>query len=70
MKKETYFRNRDELEYSFDESEDYSGPDLNAPKHSPMRRKEKFRIKDFKTGKIHKNRKRNLYNKVRYNFEF
>lgn len=70
MKKETYSRNRDELEDSTDESDDYSSPSLYAPKYSPMRRKEKFRTRDFKTEKKHKGRKRNLHNKIRYDFEF
>jgi hypothetical protein len=68
MKKDTYFQNRYELEDSFDESDDYSGPGLNDPKHSPMRNKEKFRIKDFKTTKKPKNRKRNLRNKIDFEF--
>jgi hypothetical protein len=69
MEKETYSRNRDVPEDSFDKSGDYSGLGLNAPKYSPMRRKEKFRTKDFKTEKKHKDRKRNLRNKIKYDFE-
>jgi hypothetical protein len=34
-----------------------------------MRRKEKVRIKDFDTEKKPKDRKRNLRNKIRYDFE-
>jgi hypothetical protein len=68
MKKETYSLNRDELEDSFDEPDHYSDPGLNEPKRSPMRRKEKFRTKDFKSEKKHKDRKRNYHNK--YDFEF
>ena len=70
MEKETYSRNRVELEGSTDESDDYSSPGLNEPRQSPMRRKEKFRTKDFKTEKQHKDRRRNLRNKMKYNFEF
>jgi len=47
VKKETYFRNKAEWEDSTDESNDDSDPGLYEPKHSPMRRKEKFRTKDF-----------------------
>jgi hypothetical protein len=68
VKKETYSRNRDELENSDDESDDYSGSGLNEPKRSPMRRKEKFKTKDFQAEKKHKDRKRNYHNK--YDFEF
>jgi hypothetical protein len=70
MEKRTYSWNSAELDDSFDESDDYSGPGLNAPKHSPMRRKEKFLTKDFKTEKKYKDRKRNLRNKIKYDFEF
>ncbi|MGD8880492.1 MAG: hypothetical protein PVI82_01295 [Desulfobacterales bacterium] len=69
MKKKTYSRYRNLPEDSFDESEDYSDPGLNEPMYSPMRRKEKIRTKDFKTEKKHKDRKRNLRNKIRYDFE-
>ena len=69
MKKKTYSRNRDELEDSFDESDDYSGLGLNTPRYSPMRHKKKFRTKDFKTEKKHKDHKRNLRNKIKYDFE-
>jgi hypothetical protein len=69
MGKKTYSWNTAKLEDSFDESGDYSGLGLNAPKYSPMRRKEKFRTKDFITGKKHKDRKRNLRNKIKYDFE-
>ena len=68
MKKEMYSRNRDELEDSDDESDDYSGSGLNEPKRSPMRRKEKFKTKDFQAEKKQKDRKRNYHNK--YDFEF
>ena len=70
MKKEMYSHNKDELEDSYDESDEYSGPGLNEPKRSPMRRKEKFRAKDFQTEKKHKDRKRNQHNKLKYDFEF
>jgi hypothetical protein len=70
MGKETYSWNTAELEDSFDESEDYSNPGLSAPKYSPMRRKEKFRTKDFKTEKKHEDRKRNFRNKIKDDFGF
>jgi len=47
VKKETYFRNKAEWEDSAGESDDDSDPGLYEPKHSPMRRKEKFRTKDL-----------------------
>ena len=68
MKKETLSRNRDELDGSYDESDDYSGPGLSEPKQSPMRRKEKFRTKDFQEKKKHKDRKRSYRNKIQYDF--
>ena len=68
MKKETYSRNRDEFDDSYDGSDDYSGPDLSEPKRSPMRRKEKFRTKDFQAEKKHKDRKRSYRNKIQYDF--
>ncbi|MGD8740668.1 MAG: hypothetical protein PVG34_10180 [Desulfobacterales bacterium] len=70
MKKEMYSHNKDELEDSYDESDEYSGSGLNEPKRSPMRRKEKFRAKDFQAEKKHKDRKRNQHNKLKYDFEF
>jgi len=69
VKKET-FRNRDELDESNDESDDYSGSGVNEPKRSPMRRKERFRTKDFQAEKKQKDRKRNYRNTVKYDFEF
>lgn len=69
MKKETPSRNGGELEDSYDESDDYNGPDLSEPKRSPMRRKEKFKTKDFQTEKKHKERKRGSRNKIQYDFE-
>ncbi|MDH3884139.1 MAG: hypothetical protein OET63_07995 [Desulfobacterales bacterium] len=69
MGKKTYSWNAAKLEDLFDESGDYSGLCLNAPKYSPMRRKEKFRTQDFKTEKKHKDRKRDLRNKIKYDFE-
>jgi hypothetical protein len=68
MGKETYSR-RPKIEDAFHESEDYSNSDLNAPKYSPMRRKAKFRTRDFKVKKKDKDRKRNLRNKIKYDFE-
>ena len=70
MKKEMYFRDRNELDDSYDESDDYSGLGLSEPKRSPMRRKERFRTKDFQMEKEQKDRKRNYYNKSKYDFEF
>lgn len=63
MKKEAYFRNTDELDDSLDESDGYSGPGINTPKRSPMRRKAKFRTKEFNTEKKHHDRKRNYRSK-------
>ncbi len=68
MKKETYFRNKDKFDDSYDESDDFSGPGLSEPKRSPMRRKEKFRTKDFQAEKKHKDRKRGYRNKIQYDF--
>ena len=68
MKKEKYFRNRDEFDDSYDESDDFSGSGLSEPKRSPMRRKEKFRTKDFQAEKKHKERKRGYRNKIQYDF--
>jgi hypothetical protein len=70
VKKETYLRDRDEIDDSYDESDDYSGPGISEPKRSPMRRKEKFRTKDFQAEKKHKDRKRNYRSKIKYDFEF
>jgi hypothetical protein len=69
MQKDPYPWNTDELEASFDESGDCSGLGLNEPKRGRMRRKEKFQTKDFITRKKHKDRKRNLRNKIKYDFE-
>ena len=66
MKNETYFRNRGKLEDSYDESDGYGSLGLSEPKRSPMRRKEKFRTKDFQAGKKHKERKRGSRNKFQY----
>ena len=68
MKKETYSRNNGKREDANDESEDYSGLGLSEPKRSPMRRKEKFRAKDFQAEKKHKERKRGYRNKIQYDF--
>jgi hypothetical protein len=70
VKKETDPSNTDELQDSTDDADDYGDPALNEPKQSPMRRKEKFRTKDFKSDKKHKNRKRNYRSKIKYDFEF
>ena len=60
MKKETYSRNKAEFEDSTDELVDDSDTDngFYEPKHSPMRRKEKFRSKDFREEKKYKDQKR------------
>lgn len=68
MKKETYLRDRDELDDSYDESDDYSGPGISEPKRSPMRRKEKFRTKDFQAEKKQKDRKRGFRDKLQDDF--
>ena len=68
MEKETLSRNRGRLEDSYDESGEYSASDLSEPKRSPMRRKEKFRSKDFQAEKKHKERKRGYRNKIQYDF--
>ena len=66
MKKEMYAHDRDLFDDLSDESDNYSGPGLNEPKRSPMRRKEKFRTKGFQTEKKHKDRKRNHRHKMNY----
>jgi hypothetical protein len=66
MKKETLSRNRGKLENSYDKSDGYSDLDLSEPKRSPMRRKEKFKTKDFQAEKKHKERKRGYRNKIQY----
>jgi hypothetical protein len=68
MKKETLSRNRGKLEDAFDESDGYSDLGLSEPKRSPMRRKEKFKTKDFQAEKKHKERKRGYRNKIQYDF--
>jgi hypothetical protein len=69
VKKEKYSGNKAEFENSTDESDDDSDPGLTEPKHSPMRRKEKFRTKDFKAEKKHKDRRQNLRSS-KYDFEY
>ena len=68
MNKEAYSRDRGKLEDSQDESDDYSGLGLSEPKRSPMRRREKFKTKDFQAEKKHKERKRGYRNKIQYDF--
>ena len=68
MKRQAYFLNKYRPEDSSDESDDYSDHGLNAPKRSPMRRKEKFRNKDKNTEGKHKDRKRGYRNKIQYDF--
>ena len=70
MKKETFSPKTDELEDSIDEPDNYFGPGSNVPKYSPIRRKAKFRAKNFKTKEKHKYRKRNLRNKIKDDFGF
>ena len=70
MKKETHPPNTDELQNSADDSDDDSDPTLYEPKQSPIRRKEKFRTKDFEPEKKHKNHRRNQRGKTKYDFEF
>jgi hypothetical protein len=70
VKKEMYFSDRNELDDSYDESDDYSNLGLSEPKQSPMRHKEKFRTKEFQAEKKHKDNKRNCRNKIKYDFEF
>ena len=70
VKKEAYPQNTDELQDSTDDSDDRSDPGLYAPKQSPIRRKEKFRTKDFKTDKKQKDHRRNSRSKIKYDFEF
>ena len=70
MKKEGQGRNTDEFDDAFEEIDAFSGQVLNAPKRSPMRRKEKFRNKDFRTEKERKDRKKNRRNKLKYDSEF
>jgi hypothetical protein len=69
VKRKTYFLNSYLLEDPTDESDNYSNPGLNAPKRSPMRRKEKFRTKEFKTEGKNKERRRNYRSSIRYDFD-
>ena len=70
MKRQIYSHNTQPLEDSIDESDDYTDSDLNAPKQSPMRRKEKFRIRTFQAERKHKERKRGYRNKIQYDYGF
>jgi hypothetical protein len=70
VKKETHPPDTDELQDSANDADDGSDPALYEPKQSPMRRKEKFRQKDFKSEKKHKNHRRNHRGKTKYDFEF
>jgi hypothetical protein len=70
MKRQIYSHNTQPLEDSIDESDDYTDSDLNAPKQSPMRRKEKFRIRNFQAERKHKERKRGYRNKIQYDYGF
>jgi hypothetical protein len=78
-KKVNYLRKTDKSDDSFDAPEDYADTDLNAPKRSPMRRKEKSRSDDYKKDdykddykpiKDHKDRRRKNRHKPKYDFEF
>ena len=69
MKKETHYQNKVELEDLPDESDDDGDPGLYEPKHSPMRRKEKFRSKDFEEIKKNKDRRRHLRS-GKHDFEY
>lgn len=68
MKIQIYSHHAYPLEDLSDESDYYTDPDLNAPKQSPMRRKEKFRTRAFQAAKEHKERKRGYRNKIQYDF--
>ena len=58
-----------EQETLLDEANSYYDNSLNAPLRSPMRRKEKYRDKDFVTGKKEKAHKRhNRHSKEDYAF--
>lgn len=70
MKRQIYSHHASPLEDLSDESDGYTGPDLNAPKQSPMRRKEKFRTRGFKAERKHKERKRGYRNKIQYDYGF
>lgn len=69
MKRQTDMNHAHPLDDLPDESDRYADSGLNAPKRSPMRRKERFRTKDYKTQGKHKNRKRNDRSSIRYDFE-
>jgi hypothetical protein len=69
VKKESSFRNTNEEQDSFNESDEFGTPGLNAPKQSPMRRKEKFRTKDFETEKARKKPKRNYRGSIKHDFD-
>jgi hypothetical protein len=69
MKQKIDIRETEDFDDLSDESDHYSGDRFNAPKRSPMRRKEKFRTMDFKEKK-HKNHKRSNRNKTKYEFDF
>jgi len=70
MKTKSNIQETEELDDLSDESDDYTGLSLNAPKRSPIRRKEKFRAMEFKTEKKHKDRKRSYRNRMKDEFEF
>lgn len=67
-RKEKYL-NSDDLEDSADGGDDYVRHGLNAPKKSPMRRKNKFRPNEFETEKKKKNRNRHYRHSIRYEFD-
>jgi hypothetical protein len=70
MKRQINSRNSYPFEDSFDESDGYTDPDLNAPKQSPMRRKEKFKAETFQMQRKRKERKRGYRNKIQYDYGF
>ncbi len=68
MKTENDYRMWNESEELFNESDEYSNFSIGTDRKSPMHRKEKFREKDYKTGKKRKIRKRNTDNEPDFLF--
>ena len=69
VKRQTVLLDSDLPEDSPDEFDDYADPGLNAPKRGPIRRKERFRTRDYDPEGKHKGRKRNDRSSIRYDFE-
>ena len=69
MKRQPYFLDTYPLNAVSDESDDYTDPGLDAPKRSPMRRKGRFRAKDYTAERKHKERSRKYRSSIRYDFE-